>query len=196
MANELTFDKENHHYFIDGVRVPCVSDAVELLCGEFFNTNHQRTQDGDDIHLICNVEDAGELIDENIPDEFYGYLRSWRKFKKANERIDIDTSLIEMKYNSKYGYAGTPDRVCCLTDGARFRIIDIKTGIKVFDRHQYQLIGYCQLVAENLNINHDQIELQAVYLRPDDYEFQIYKWNHELWQDFYSAVRVLNRRMK
>ena len=51
-------------------------------------------------------------------------------------------------------------------------------------------------MSEYLDVKTDQIELLAVYLRENDYEYQFYKFTHELWQDFYSAVRVLNKRFK
>lgn len=197
------FDPENHHYFIDDCRVPSVSDAVELLCGEFFNTNPQRTQDGTDIHDVCAADDEGTLIEENVPDEFFYYLRSWRQFKAANPELITPPLKIESPLTSRFGYGGTPDRIFSVRDSLHFRIVEIKTGVKDFDRHKYQLIGYHGLVWEELRKNPKyfmkgdlmkKIGIQAVYINPNGFDIQNYEYSRELWQDFYSAVRVLNRR--
>jgi hypothetical protein len=181
-------------YTINGVSVPRVSDAVELLCGEFHGSSETAATDGKNIHLACQYDDQAELDDSNLTEYMYQRLRAWRRYKKINKDLDFSTQIIEEPLISRFGYGGTPDRVYAVRDAARFRIVDIKSGVKDFDRHQYQLIGYCQLVAEDLNVDIKQIELQAVYLQDGDFQLQDFKYTRELWQDFYSAVRVLNRR--
>ena len=134
----LTYNEENHEYFWNGQKVPCVSDILNILFGDFCSYGKDdRTEDGRNIHLACKYLDLDILDFATLDNRYVPYVEAWIKFKEENKGI---TGIIDIKsgqkkirdkfqllmysklikeefplieeglYSEKFGYAGTPDR--------------------------------------------------------------------------------------
>ena len=144
---KITFDAENHQYYIDGVEVPSVTTVCRFLSYDQKSDKpwlaRVAADRGTRIHAACAMIDYGEKPEEE-PDTT-GYLKAYRRFLK-DYRPDWDG--IEYTVgDAQLGLAGTIDRFGTLYDG-RSCILDIKTGSQLHDAPlRAQLTGYKRLLA-------------------------------------------------
>ena len=144
---KITFDQENHRYYIDGVEVPSVTTVCRFLAYDQKSDKpwlaRVAADRGTRVHEACAAIDYGLYPDET--EDISGYLKAYRRFLKdyrpdweGIEYIAGDTIL---------GIAGTVDRFGTLYDG-RTCILDIKTGSQLHDAPlRAQLTGYKRLLA-------------------------------------------------
>lgn len=122
----LMFDEEPHEYWLNGFRVPSVTQVLaarKLYKGDEWWKEEHRVR-GIAVHVATQLEDEDDLDETTLAPELAGYLDAWRKFK-AERRYAIE--LIEERLASvSLGYAGTIDRWGRL-DG-KTALVDIKTG--------------------------------------------------------------------
>ena len=142
---KITFDAENHQYYIDGVEVPSVTTVCRFLA---YDQKSDRpwlarvaADRGTRVHEACAAIDYG--IDPEETEDIAGYLKAYRRFLKDYrpewEGIEYTVGNNEI--------AGTIDRFGTLYDG-RFCILDIKTGSQLHDAPlRAQLTGYKRLLA-------------------------------------------------
>ena len=144
---KITFDAENHQYYIDGVEVPSVTTVCRFLAYDQKSDKpwlaRVAADRGTRVHEACAAIDYGLYPEET--EDISGYLKAYRRFLKdyrpdweGIEYIAGDTIL---------GVAGTIDRFGTLYDG-RTCILDIKTGSQLHDAPlRAQLTGYKRLLA-------------------------------------------------
>ena len=144
---KITFDAENHQYYIDGVEVPSVTTVCRFLAYDQKSDKpwlaRVAADRGTRIHAACAMIDYGEEPEEDF--ETAGYLKAYRRFLKDYrpewEGIEYTTG------SAGLGVAGTVDRFGTLYDG-RTCILDIKTGSQLHDAPlRAQLTGYKRLLA-------------------------------------------------
>lgn len=139
---KITFDAENHQYYIDGVEVPSVTTVCRFLSYDQKSDKpwlaRVAADRGTRIHAACAAIDYG--IEPEETDDIPGYLKAYRRFLK-DYRPDWEG--IEYTVGSTVlGIAGTIDRFGTLYDG-RTCILDIKTGSQLHDAPlRAQLTGY------------------------------------------------------
>ena len=139
---KITFDAENHQYYIDGVEVPSVTTVCRFLSYDQKSDKpwlaRVAADRGTRIHAACAMIDYGEEPEEDF--ETAGYLKAYRRFLK-DYRPDWEG--IEYTVgDAQLGLAGTIDRFGTLYDG-RSCILDIKTGSQLHDAPlRAQLTGY------------------------------------------------------
>ena len=144
---KITFDAENHQYYIDGVEVPSVTTVCRFLAYDQKSDKpwlaRVAADRGTRIHAACAMIDYGEKPEEDF--ETAGYLKAYRRFLK-DYRPDWEG--IEYTVgDAQLGLAGTIDRFGTLYDG-RTCILDIKTGSQLHDAPlRAQLTGYKRLLA-------------------------------------------------
>ena len=144
---KITFDAENHQYYIDGVEVPSVTTVCRFLAHDQKSDKpwlaREAAERGTRIHAACAAIDYG--IEPEETDDISGYLKAYRRFLK-DYRPDWDG--IEYTVgDAQLGLAGTIDRFGTLYDG-RTCILDIKTGSQLHDAPlRAQLTGYKRLLA-------------------------------------------------
>lgn len=122
----LVFDEASHTYTLDGIRYPSVT---EILQAEGFidtrwydDWSRERGKFG---HKATALYDAGELDEDSLDPILAPYLDAWKDFK---ENTGFVPSAIEKPVvNTRYHFAGTPDRVGTLGDLTCI-IIDLKLG--------------------------------------------------------------------
>ena len=144
---KITFDAENHQYYIDGVEVPSVTTVCRFLAYDQKSDKpwlaRVAADRGTRIHAACAAIDYGLYPEET--DDISGYMKAYRRFLK-DYRPDWEG--IEYTVGSaEIGMAGTIDRFGTLYDG-RTCILDIKTGSQLHDAPlRAQLTGYKRLLA-------------------------------------------------
>ena len=144
---KITFDAENHQYYIDGVEVPSVTTVCRFLAYDQKSEKpwlaRVAADRGTRVHAACAAIDYG--IDPEETEDIAGYLKAYRRFLKDYrpdwEGIEYTTG------SAGLGMAGTIDRFGTLYDG-RTCILDIKTGSQLHDAPlRAQLTGYKRLLA-------------------------------------------------
>ena len=144
---KITFDAENHQYYIDGVEVPSVTTVCRFLAYDQKSDKpwlaRVAADRGTRVHEACAAIDYGLYPEET--EDISGYLKAYRRFLK-DYRPDWEG--IEYTVGSaEIGIAGTIDRFGTLYDGRRC-ILDIKTGTQLHDAPlRAQLTGYKRLLA-------------------------------------------------
>lgn len=189
-ADRLTYRDEDHTYWLDGVRIPSVTQVLSLA-GLGVPDDVPRdilakaAAKGSFIHKACELLDEGDLDETSVPEEWRGYVQAWARFKE--ERVARILSVEEMVHSNPdhQPYAGKLDRTVHLhgDDGIR-TIVDLKTGSRLQPVTRLQLAGY------NLCKGWD-CKRAAVLLKPDGlYQFQSYDDGDADNQAWCSAVEI------
>lgn len=146
---EIEFDAEQHEYFVNGKRVPCVSDIISVFGNDL--------EEGDDLELV--IEAAAERgttchkvlemllrgLAPEYPDEYEPYVDAIRLFLSEHR---VQPIFIEQPiYSAKHNYAGTPDLLCFLDD--RLTLLDYKFVSQIAKtKVKAQLNAYCRAFEE------------------------------------------------
>lgn len=116
-------------------------------------------QRGTFVHLAAQLWDQGDLDEESVSGDVWLRLQQYRRFKRESDYVP---TLIEAKVmNTKHGYQGTIDRLCCVN--GREGILDIK-GPGHFDWQGLQLAAYAHcfdrpLARWSLHLHDDKYRL-------------------------------------
>lgn len=146
---KITFDAENHQYYIDGVEVPSVTTVCRFLSYDQKSDKpwlaRVAADRGTRVHAACAAIDYG-IEPEEEPDTA-GYLKAYRRFLRDYrpdwEGIEYTVGIADL------GMAGTIDRFGTLYDG-RSCIVDLKTGENLHDAPlRGQLTGYKRLLVND-----------------------------------------------
>lgn len=122
----LTFDPEKHTYALDGQVLPSVTQILTALNFIDARWYDEWSRDkGTLVHLVCHLDDTGELDDDTVDPVLVPYLDAYRQFK-AQSGFIASASEVPLA-SAKYRYAGTPDKIGSFKD-AECVIIDIKSG--------------------------------------------------------------------
>ncbi len=195
MASELTFDEEKHEYRVGGRILPSVTGILREMG---FVDDSYFTEDsaarGTAVHKATELYDLGTLDEDSLDPRLVDYLEAWKRFRK--ETGFLPTS-IEIHGWSKFGYAGTFDRIG-VTDKGDTVLLDIKSSMYVPDWIGLQLGGYLQIVAERMThkpfIPYE--EIWSVHLSSGGL-FKIERWEDRR-NDFLAIARTyqLKKEMK
>ena len=172
---KITFDAENHQYYIGGVEVPSVTTVCRFLAYDQKSDKpwlaRVAADRGTRVHAACAAIDYG--IDPEETEDIAGYLKAYRRFLKDYrpdwEGIEYTTG------SACLGMAGTIDRFGTLYDG-RTCILDIKTGSQLHDAPlRAQMTGYQWLLPPYFTAKYLyalQLSKDGTYqlreVRPDD----------------------------
>ncbi len=148
VKNSLSFDAESHTYYLDGVKIPSVTQVIRSAgLSDYSHVDPAHLADlaerGTYVHEATELLDRGELDDDSIAADAAPYLAGYRSFLRD---VTPDYILIEERLASiKHRYAGTIDRLAKI--GGRLRVLDIKTGTGA-EWHKIQLAAYAVLLRE------------------------------------------------
>lgn len=164
---EIEFIESSHEYYVNGVRMPSVTQIIEDSCNDLSMIPKRILADacarGTIVHKLTELDDYGTLDEDSIDAELAGYLDSWRCFIDAYE---FDLELIEHRvYCPRYKYVGTFDRYGTAKIGRRKErvLIDIKSGMPR-NATAVQLAAYTKAFErEGSKVN----KRLGVYLRKD-----------------------------
>lgn len=141
--NKLTFNSEAHEYFLDGVRIPGVS---EILTGAGLVDLSQIRPDvlesarkfGKAVHTACELWDKNDLNIDILSAPLIPYLEAWKKFI-ADYDVVLGVSE-KIVYSAKWRFAGTLDRLGFANN--KLTLIDIKSGSTIQPATALQTAGY------------------------------------------------------
>ena len=133
----LTFDEEKHAYYLDGVRLPSVTQIIDdLAIGPIYPPGDYRVR-GRQVHKACELLDLGVIDQYTIGDTIMRYVESYAKMLR-DIPVEWD-SMEQISYHPELFYAGTHDRVGLMWGEPS--ILDFKTG-KPGRETGLQLAGY------------------------------------------------------
>lgn len=193
MPNKLTYDDASHSYFLDGVRIPSVTEVLQGAGLTDFSAVPAAVLKaacafGKAVHLACEFHDRGVLDEDALDPALKPYLEGWKKFKQF---CDFAPNEIEQPiYSSTYRFAGTPDRVGLLCGG--FAIVDIKSGADN-PATAIQLAGYALIVNDVIK----KPIIRIAVLLDRDGKYRIKEYRDKMDKDtFLAALSVYNWRKK
>lgn len=126
----LSFNSELHYYYVDGFRVPSVTQVLEAAGVVDYSylppsTRTMALQRGGAVHLVTQFDDEGDLDEALLDPALAPYLAAWRRFR---QETGFTPTLIEHRgFHEQYRYAGTLDRRGTFPDGTE-AILDLKTN--------------------------------------------------------------------
>jgi hypothetical protein len=204
------FDAETHVYRVDGAPQPSVthiikaaglSDAAATASGWTIDEQilENAAERGRFSDIAIELDAAGELDDESVDDEIYGYVSAWQEFVADSGYVSIGNQI--SFYEPEFSYCGTLDDIGYIGD--ELTIIDRKTGsVGLRPWHKYQLAAYARPYSEqgkkwpNRMIVHLRPDLKRTRYRTYHFSPQSATWD---WQVFQAArlietALVLDRR--
>jgi|TARA_Y100000310_G_scaffold187678_1_gene187686 CRISPR/Cas system-associated exonuclease Cas4 (RecB family) len=138
-TRQLTFDPENHHYFLGSARIPGVNEVLQdvgIINTDWYKAEH--AERGKLVHELTVAMDRGEpTVDLEMPEwiSWKGYLTAWQQAKSEYE-WEFEGYEVQFHDNTTVlPFAGTLDRV------TKDSVIDIKTG-KYSPWHELQIAAY------------------------------------------------------
>lgn len=162
----LTFDEATHTYFVNGVRVPSVTQVLAAaglrdLSGIPQVALENKRELGQLVHEATELDAFGKLDESTVDDQVWPYLRSWRKFcSDTNARILTAERRVD---HPLYGYAGRLDHEVIVSGVAG--ILDKKTG-SPNPSDRLQLAAY--EAARNSGRRDHTLYRWDLYLRPNE----------------------------
>lgn len=139
----IDFREENHEYFVDGVKKPCISDVIQGLSLSDFGAvpkHHlmEGRERGKKVHTICEYFDKDNLVMDSVDEALMGYTKAWIMFCKD---YSPKWKAIEMKMYSKVmDICGTLDREGEIKGTET--VVDIKTSEIVAPANKIQTATY------------------------------------------------------
>ena len=185
---KLIFFDSDHHYEVDGLKLPSVSEVIRFISREIYANATQYQLDhaadrGTRIHKACeNIDRYGSCeADAEIEPYVMAYIQ-FLKDKKPEWKL-IETSMCDVRR----GYAGTIDRYGRI-DGYMY-VVDIKSNSSLKPALvTAQLNGYSQLCM----VNHAHVDrIASLHLKKDGkYSFMERPFN-----DTFDACLTLHKAL-
>lgn len=200
--SEVTFDPEKHEYrSASGSLVPSVTQILNRagICDFSFveeEIRQRAMERGSSVHWLLQLEDEGALNYRQVPIRLRPYRRAYLDWKKASGFLP---ELIEYKFISQFGYAGTLDRFGSLSPSLMFpygshAVVDFKTGESVQEWTRYQLAAYAMRQGKN-PYHASRIRRIGLALRKDG-TYRVREFHHESfpldWAKFMEAKRSVD----
>lgn len=185
----LTFEKEDHIYKYNGIKVPSVTQIIKEAGLSELNSVPQEILEekadiGNKVHKATELYDRDNLDVDSIHPILLNYVSSWEKFRKDFQFIPEEIEL-ELVHNL-YRFAGRVDRVGTIYGKKSKVIVDIKTGMKL-KSHSLQTAGYKLLYEQNGKIS----KRFSVYLTQEDYKISEHKNRYDE-NVFLAALTITN----
>lgn len=134
-------DEESHTYTLAGRKVPGVTSILQPLSGLQFvdrDVLDAAAAFGRAVHRACELDDLGQLDEEELDPALGPYLAGWRRFSADH---DVRWHLIEhLVFNEQQGYAGTLDRFGIVRGDEA--VVDIKSSVALSPTVGPQLAAY------------------------------------------------------
>jgi hypothetical protein len=170
--NNLTFNAEDHSYYLDGVRLPSVTQilrGVGLI--DFSHVPPERLEAsmkfGTAVHRACELYDFNNLDEASLDPALRPYLDAWIKCRK--DTMMIIEAIEEKVVSVKYRFAGMLDRRVVMD---KCGILDIKTSVDISPATKLQLAGY-ELAYNEMAGNKNRSCRRWVVLLKDDGTYKI-----------------------
>lgn len=192
----LTFEEEAHAYHFEGRRVPGVTsllDGLHSFAGVPREILEAAKCRGTFVHRMCELDDLGDLVEDEDIEPYLGYLRAWRSF-----RADYEPNwagIEERGYSRRFRYAGTMDRRGTFgrtKPGLRV-IADIKTSEDDYWIWGVQVAAYRQLLVEH-DMSWALARRYTIQLRKTG-KYELLPWDDPAdWETFAALLHLHHRQ--
>ncbi len=200
MNEVVLFNPERHEYSNHaGIVFNSVTKILALdgICDFSFLAEDVRTRAmdrGTSVHWLLQLEDEAALDYRKVPIGLRPYRKAWNDWKRASGFVP---ELIEHRFISHYGYAGTIDRFGRLPKTLSYpngskAVVDLKTG-EVADWVRYQLVAYAMRMYPNPVVART-IRRIAVALRLNG-TYQVREFKQETWDCDWARFIQAKRRV-
>jgi len=209
----LVFDPEAHAYFVDGVRIPSVTQIIqrqflierteEVIILPFSPKEYMLKIGREDWDLACNFgtavhtateyDDHGILNEASLDTPLVPYLEAWRKFK-SDTRCEI-LSIEEQGFSEKYKFGFTLDRIVRIRKLPNPRtcvaVLDIKSGDHAHLSARIQTAGY-QAAYNEVRKAGRAVQRLSVNLFKDG-NYRVHWWDDPTdWPAFLGCLTLYN----
>lgn len=188
----LTLDPVTHIYRNErGNIVPSVTQILQCAGLVDFSSIapavlELAAERGTIVHTITEYLDKGTLDEDSIDPALFGYVEAYRNFKRMF-RVESFAAIEQQLYCSRFGYAGTLDRIAKLGDET-FMLYDIKTGCREA-AHAIQIAGYCNAQSETIH------HAGTLYLSEDGKYEYVSVDVKRAWPVFLAALNITKWKM-
>lgn len=167
----LQFDEATHTYTLDGVVLPSVTQALQVLPNGYHMVDPEvmdrAAKLGTAVHDIIARDVAGELDEESVDFDLLPYLDMFRHFRGTSGFEPILSE--ERVYSTQHGYAGTLDLFGILN--GRHVLIDNKRTVAVPRSTGPQTAGYEAALRERFpDFAKLKIDRFALHLTPNRWQ--------------------------
>lgn len=198
--SELRFETKNHLYTINGIKIPSVTQIIEMISNLVYVGVDEYAKikagwKGIDVHFAIELYNKTGVLE--IEDDKKGYLDAYIKFReKYKDRIKILSSEFKT-YHKTLKYGGTIDMVA-IFDGERI-VIDTKTTSELIKPLvEMQLPAYREAVNSWIKIEKNKIKGQyALHLRSDgEYTFEKVEDRFDMFLKCYALLGFVKKYLK
>ncbi len=151
--SRLKFDAESHTYWLDGARIPSVTQVLKVLTGDQFasvpkDVLANAVALGTAVHCAIELDIDKELDDASLHDTVRPYLDMWRNWCAVT---GFEPDLSEQQvYSRRLRFAGTVDVIGRFKNGDK-AIIDIKRCALMPPSVGPQTAGYALAYSESFD---------------------------------------------
>lgn len=112
MGAAFRFDPVGHRYTLDGAELPSVTEIIEPIRPDYSMVSADvleiKRSLGVAVHLACELDDEGELVEDETDPVVMAYVHGWRRFlRDTGARVEENERQL---YHPTLHYAGTLDR--------------------------------------------------------------------------------------
>jgi len=144
MSADFQFDTETHSYYLDGVKLPSVTQVLNstgVASYQDVPAMEYYLDRGTAIHKACELLSRGNLDEDSLDDRIKPYVEAFRKFLSDTDAVIEQTEV--RTYHPAHRYAGTVDAVAVLN--GRRCLLDYKTTV-VTAWTGIQLAAYAEML--------------------------------------------------
>lgn len=185
--SDLVFIEESHEYFLDGKRLPSVTEVIGMLSDFSFvpaDIMERASAFGSAVHKAVELYELDDLDESALSTGLVPYLNGYKRFK---DETGFEAHFTEERvYSFAYGYAGTLDLAGYMND--LFCIIDIKTVTVLHSVIGLQTAAYLHAFNEMNRYNYGY--RYALQLKKNAYKLQDYSDQNDF--TYFTAALNLN----
>ncbi len=184
----LTFDQAEHRYFYDGKPVPNVTRILSPLVDFSMvpaDTLERARQEGVAVHKMVELDCAGDLDVENLPEWLRSRYQAWRKFvADAQFRVLASEKRV---FHPTYRYAGTLDLFGHINGDVAF--IDLKRSFAAGPVIGLQLAAYLEAYCEQEKVGKNAKRYGLRLLETGEYRLEPFT-NRNDFRNFLALLTV------
>lgn len=189
----LTFDEAAHVYRLDGVTVPSVTQALQLIdsfAGVPLDVLERAREFGQHVHRTVELDARGELDEESLDPALAEYLAGWRLFLRERKARVLASEL--RVCSRKLRYAGTLDALVEIA--GRLTLVDVKSGAVPILTVGPQTAAYLYALREcwpslSRSALPPSLPRACVQLKPNSYQLVPMRDPRD-WNVFLSALNI------
>ena len=198
----LTFDEAHHHYWLDGERLPGVTEVLsdlsmtKRLDPGWLAAARER---GKLVHKAIELYNQDDLAEDSVDKSIVGYLTAWKRFCHDYKFKPLMTERIV--YSERWRFAGTLDVIGSwqVNKHPRLVLADAKSGLED-PAHGPQTAAYVHAAVEmeilEAASRKDLPQRCAVRVQADGY-YKLDRFSHPSdWSVFFAALECWKFKQK